>query len=69
MMDNKTYLKYVGAEVGLTMLSALFAVIGLVTAIRVSQFAGLAILVASTAFWGYTCLLTDVVERKRASKT
>jgi hypothetical protein len=67
MMEDKQYLKYVGTGVSLTVVSAFFAVVGLITAIETSLFAGLAILVASTAFWGYTCLLSDIVEEKRTS--
>lgn len=65
MMDDNTYLKYVVAGVGLTILSAIFVVFGLVTAIETSLIAGIFIVVASTAFWGYTCLLSDLVEKQR----
>lgn len=49
----------------LTIVSALFAVVGLVTAIEASFVAGLLIVAASIAFWGYTCLLSDLVERRK----
>lgn len=46
----------------LTILSASFAVIGIITAAQVSILAGSLILVSSLAFWGYACLFSDVVE-------
>lgn len=64
VLDDRAYLGYVLKGVALTILSALFAVVGIVTAVETSLVAGLLILFSSVAFWGYTCILSDMVESR-----
>ncbi len=65
-MDIRT--KYVLKGMALTVISALFAVLGIVTAVETSVLAGLAIIIGSTAFWGYACILSGIVEIKLKAK-
>jgi len=53
----------------LTILSAIFALFGLVVATTQNLIAGAFIIIGSSVFWGYACLLSGIVElrRKRSS--
>ena len=65
-MDTKQRSMLTG--VALTLLSAFFAVVGLVIAIQMSLIPGILIVVASTLFWGYTCLASKITEIKITPK-
>lgn len=56
--------KYILHGIILTTISAMFAVFGVVTAISQNLVAGIFIVIASSLFWGYACLLSGIVESK-----
>ena len=56
--------------IGLTVTSAIFAVIGLIIAVTQNLLIGIAIVAGSSVFWGYACLLSRIVDlriKKRVS--
>ena len=59
-LDTKT--KYVFKGVTLTIFSAVFAVIGLIVASTQNLVAGIFIVVGSSIFWGYACLLSTIAK-------
>jgi hypothetical protein len=65
MVRDTEYVKYALTGMGLTVISALVAVAGLVTAVEVSLIAGVLIVIGSLSFWGYTCVLSGLVEAPR----
>ena len=58
-MDN---LKEIFKGVSLIIISALFAVFGIIIANDQNLITGIMIVVASSLFWGYACLLSEIVE-------
>ncbi len=56
--------KHIFQGILLTVLSGIFAVFGIVIAMTQSLIAGAFIVIASSLFWGYTCLLSQIVELK-----
>ena len=48
--------------VGLTILGAIFAVFGIIVASSQNLILGILIVVASSLFWGYSCLLSGIAE-------
>ncbi len=59
-MEIKT--KYVLKGVSLTILSAIFAVFGLVIMATQNLVAGVFIVIGSSVFWGYACLLSSIAK-------
>jgi polyferredoxin len=57
-MELKT--KYVLKGISLTILSAIFAVFGLVVAVTENFIGGVLIVIGSSVFWGYACLLSEI---------
>ena len=66
-MDTTT--KYVLKAVSLTVLSAMFAVFGLVVANSQNIVAGAFIIIGSSVFWGYACLLSLIAELRLKRKS
>jgi hypothetical protein len=60
MLDTKT--RYVLKGIGLTVLSGIFAVLGLVVAATQNFFGGVLIVAGSSIFWGYACLLSSIAK-------
>lgn len=65
-MDIKT--KYVFKGIALTILSAAFAVIGLIVAVTQNLVAGIFIVAGSSIFWGYACLLSSIAKLRLKGK-
>ncbi len=59
--------KHVLKGVSLTVLSALFAVVGLIIASTENIVFGVLIVVGCSVFWGYSCLLSSITEEKQKS--
>lgn len=59
-MENKS--KHIFKGISLTIVSAIFAVFGIVIASSQNLIAGIFIVIASSLFWGYACLLSGIVE-------
>jgi hypothetical protein len=68
-LQMKATTKYVLKGASLTILSAAFALFGLVVASTQNLVAGAFIVIGSSVFWGYACLLSGIVElrQKRSS--
>jgi polyferredoxin len=65
-LDIKT--KYVFKGIVLTILSAIFAVIGLIVAVMQNLVAGVFIVAGSSIFWGYACLLSSIAKLRVKEK-
>lgn len=59
-MESKT--KHILKGMGLTIISALFAILGIIVASTQNLIAGILIVIASSLFWGYACLLSRIIE-------
>ena len=59
-MENRS--KQIFKGVSLTIISALFALFGIIIANHQNLIAGIIIVIASSLFWGYACLLSEIVE-------
>jgi drug/metabolite transporter (DMT)-like permease len=59
-MESKT--KHILKGMSLTIISALFAILGIVVASTQNLIAGILIVIASSLFWGYACLLSRIIE-------
>jgi len=57
----KAVTKHVLKAVGLTILSAMFTLFGFVVANIQNLVAGTFIVIGSIVFWGYACLLSEIV--------
>lgn len=57
--------KHVLKGVSLTVLSALFAVVGLIIASTENIVFGVLIVVGCSVFWGYSCLLSSITEENK----
>jgi len=54
--------------IGLTIASAIFAVFGIVVAATQNLLAGTLVVVGSSLFWGYACLLSRIVDIRMKRK-
>lgn len=61
-MDDQS--KQILKGVSLTIISALFAIFGIIIANYHNLIAGIIIVAASSLFWGYACFLSEIVEIK-----
>lgn len=66
-MDTTT--KFVLKGFSLTVLSAIFAVFGLVVANLQNTVIGAFIIIGSIVFWGYACLLSMIAELRLKRKS
>lgn len=58
----KTELTSIGLEIS----SAIFAIIGIVTAVEINIASGISIIFASLIFWGYACSRREIIEVLRS---
>jgi hypothetical protein len=65
-LDTKT--KYIIKGTSLTVLSAAFAVVGLVVSMTHNLIAGVFIVAGSSIFWGYACLLSTIAKLRLKRK-
>lgn len=61
-MQNGYCNKECSKGISLTIISAVFAVFGIIVAITQNVFVGTAIVASSSLFWGYACLLSRIVD-------
>jgi drug/metabolite transporter (DMT)-like permease len=66
-MENKN--KQILKGISLTIISAIFAVFGIAIASTQNLIIGILIVVASSLFWGYACLLSRIVELRSKRTT